>query len=765
MATKIQGSQHDFSFGEVDVALKRSDDHPARKAGLRQMANARILNSNSIQNRPGRRALFPTSGARTEEVVMSPGNVFKIAFGATIATGEIRIYNSAGAQVALFQTQGSGKLLPWTTATVGSIVISQFNLSIYIAFGHAMRPQVLTWDGVSAWAIADYTELSQGSQKRTAFYRISPQGIAIAPAAQTGVGVALVASSALFVAGMVGTRMRYVNRQILITAVADPTHATITIEEPLPGAQGLNFATNPALIFSVGDVVIGATTGSKGIVGSIGATNMDVQLLTTSTTTVTTYGDGTNTIAFSQTEVVVGPSGSLTLTSSGSVVAPRLCTVWDDEVMNDYRGYPASVFVDQFRLGLCDFVSVPNGIGWSAINSPADMYVGVNPSDAMFELAPKKVQVYYVSSGPEGSEFIFCDRALFYIPISVTNPLKPGSVSFQLLSGDGCAQVQPRLSQEAVLYVNAGQSSVMAVIATGAQTRPYSAKNLTDLHNHLFGQIVAIAVPSADGTFAERYAYILNADGSVIVGKYDPGSLQTNLPVIGWGPWSGAGTVLWVSAFAADVLFTSTYFGAGMCEILDDTQYLDGALAVNAAPTAFAPPAGKGPLWFIPSQSVNLMDQGTRSMGTYQVDANGFIVPQFNGGEDLTRIDLIAGQQWTMTAEPFAPNAQSGADFGQRMKLRQISNFAVYVINSTGFLIAALFSSRQTPTTPALGSVVTQHRVSAWSQGEDATLAPFLRETAELWTPAGASYDPRVAIIKDTPGPLLIAEFGMEISL
>jgi hypothetical protein len=83
-------------------------------------------------------------------------------------------------------------------------------------------------------------------------------------------------------------------------------------------------------------------------------------------------------------------------------------------------------------------------------------------------------------------------------------------------------------------------------------------------------------------------------------------------------------------------IFTSSYFGTGICDILDDTQYLDCALPVNAAPTAFTPPIGKGPLWFIPSQTVTLMDQVTRYMGTYFVDANGFIIPQFNGGEDLT---------------------------------------------------------------------------------------------------------------------------------
>jgi hypothetical protein len=47
-------------------------------------------------------------------------------------------------------------------------------------------------------------------------------------------------------------------------------------------------------------------------------------------------------------------------------------------------------------------------------------------------------------------------------------------------------------------------------------------------------------------------------------------------------------------------------------------------------------------------------------MGTYQIDANGFIIPQNNGGENLLAATLVAGQPWTMTVEPFCPDASPG---------------------------------------------------------------------------------------------------------
>lgn len=783
MARQIQASQHDFSFGEVDPELKRSDEHPARKAGLRQMSNARILNSDKLQNRPGKTARFANTFncGRIEEFTISAGNTFTLGFGAN----RCEIRNTAGAVVGSFVLQGNGAALPWDAATVNDIVfcLSQNALSLTLTYP-GMRPQVISWNGVSTWAIADYAELVLNGQKRTIFYRISPQGITLLPGARTGAGISLHASAPLFKPGHVGTRMRFVGRQMLITAVGGTQDATVTIEEALPGHQNLPTATDPRLIFSLGDVITGVTSGSKGLVTAISAAGMDVQLISTNSSVTNSPLDAyaaarltlpgssasvqaQQTFAF-VTETVVGPGGSIPLTSASAIDTPTIgVPIWDEEVINALQGYPASCFVDQFRLGFCDFPAVPGGIAYSSINAPTDLYVGPNPSDAMFETAPGKVRVYHVVPGPESSEFVFCDHKLFYVPISETNPLRPGSVAFKILSSDGCARVQPRVTQELILYVNAGSRAMMAIMASGATLRPFNTKNLSEFHAHLFRDIKTIAVPTADGTFTERYVYVLNGDASLTVGKYNLNDITGNGVVkVGWGPWSGEGSIQWVSAWNADVMFTSSHIGAAFCEVLDDTKYLDCAIAVNDLPAAFVPAPGQGPLTVFANKTVTLMDQGTRVLGNYAVDADGFIVPQGNGGEDLSAASLVAGFAWAMTIEPFAPNAASGADMGQRMNKRSISNFAVYTMNSTvGYFIAHLFSSKKTATSPAAGTVVTQRIVPAYNVDDLVTAPPPERETVEEWSPSGSSYDPRVAIITSSPGKLLIAEIGMEITL
>jgi hypothetical protein len=64
-----------------------------------------------------------------------------------------------------------------------------------------------------------------------------------------------------------------------------------------------------------------------------------------------------------------------------------------------------------------------------------------------------------------------------------------------------------------------------------------------------------------------------------------------------------------------------------------------------------------------------------------------------------------------------------------------------------------------------LGTIVNEKRFPAWNQGDDPTKSPTQRKTVFDWSPSGSTYDPRVAIIKDTPGPLIICEIAMEISL
>lgn len=789
---KIIGAQRDFSAGELDISVKRSDENPIMKTGARQMANLRILSSGICKNRPGRVPLFLETG-RVEKITMAAGQIFYIAFG----NGYLRIYNAAGTQKFTSTLKGDGSTaIPWTSATLGGITYTIIGLAIYIFYPDGAPnnvPQILTWDGTGqagTWTLSTYAEtITGGNQKRTLFYRISPQNITMQPSATTG-SVTLTFSSSVLVAGMVGTYFQFCGRELKLTAVASGTSGTATVEESLPAGETLNVAAT--VPFNIGDVVIGSVTGAKGIVTAISAgTSITVQLLQATSSAASSGGQGggsgTLTVGFTTSDTVVGPGGGSTI-SAVTVTTPQAVTVWLDEVMNAFRGYPSSCTYDQNRLVLCNFPSVPSGIAWSAIGLPLDLYVGAIATNAIFEVLPTKSQVLYAIGGMESSEFVFCDNAIIYIPINVQNPLVPGSVTLNQLAAFGCQpNVQPRRVEQTIIFMKAGGVEVGAVQAPGAYYRPYIVDHISEMHSHLFSTsaAVSIAAPAATAQFEEHYLYISLANGNVVVGKYqmrqgmiEPG--QDGKPKVGWVPWTGAGTVTWVAALQDEVDFTASYApnavpAVSIVEKLDNTQYLDGALFVNALPAPFNPPGGKGPLYEFPgpNSTVFLIDlSGSsaatvfgRPMGIYNVDANGFIIAQNIDGENLSSASLVAGQPWTATLEPFVPDAQPGPSQHQRMFKRRVARMAIYVSSSSGFQMARLFSGPLTPTSPSLGTIMNFRRVDAYNQGDDPTQPPPLREEAERWRPLGRAYDPRVAVIKDLPGPLLIHEFGAEVTI
>jgi hypothetical protein len=739
--------QTDFSAGEVDVELKRNDEHPYFKTGARQMNNWRILNSRGLSNRPGRRLLAVGGFVRTDEVLMAPGTPFYLQFQA----GVLAIYNSSFANVFSIGA-------PWSGSNLNQIVWDVLGSQIFLCFP-GMNPLVLTWNGGNFWTSANYVPRTAilGSQKRSVFFRVTPAGTLLQSSAYGPGPVTLTVTGANnFDNTSVGTILRFTNRQIAVLAVnviGSPANLTGNVLEPLFPAMTLAVA-NANFTYEINDVVIGAGSGAKGIVFATSNTNVDVQL-----TASTQFIAGEN---------VVGPNGIGAATVVSVDAQPGNIAAWDEEVFNTFRGFPASCFVDNNRLGFCDFPSLPGLIAWSAVGDPFDLYTDQNnvfPNNAIQELVPTRSRVMYVVPGMESSEFVFCDNAIFSIPISATTPLQPGSVSFLQLTGDGALPgVKPQRAQQSIVFVGPNGNQIKAVQAIGAYTRPYVVDDISDLRAHLIKSPIAIAIPSSVGQFEERYIYLLNADATITVGKYQ---MKTGVidQGVGWNPWSGNGMPTWVFALNADVLISSSYSIMGnVLEIVDATQFLDAAILVNNLPANFVPPGGAGPLFFIPSGSVDLMDGG-RMMGTYQVDASGHIIPQNNAGENLTSSTLTAGQAWTATLEPFVPMAQGGQDVGQRVWPRRLKRAQAYVRNSTGFLFAKLFSGSITPTSPAPGTIMTVRRISTWQEDENPTQPPPLREQSYLFRPLGYSHDPRYAIVKDTPGPLEILELDNEVTV
>lgn len=714
--------QRDFSAGEIVDHAKRRDDSPMVRSGGRQMSNKRILASGAMDQRPGRVALFLENG-RTDEIRIYPTIHYKFSFG----EGSLHIRDANNVVVL---SQGG---FPWTLATVQRIVWAVIGTDVVICF-QGMRPRIARWNG-STWSTLDFEfRITNGGQKRAPFLRLSRGGVTMTPSGQTG-SITIDFSSPVLVAGHVGTRMRYQGRQLTITAVSSATSATATVNERLLGGQRLTFSSAVDGSFTVGDIVSGSISGARGEISAFPtSTTMDVVLLSMQGFH---YSGGIS----QSTDTVIGPTAQGVLSAVPVEIAPPASPNWDEEAMNTLRGWPSSVFADQERLGFCDFPNIPGGIAWSAIGVPNDMHVGAVADDGLFEIVPRSARVYHVVGGDD--EFVFTNIGVFYIPITEANPLRPGSVAFREVTSDAAAAVKPISTPDGVVFVTEGLKRVVAIRPTGQTAKPYLTRDVSEFHSHLIKSPVALAASTGDGQFAERYVYVLNADGTLAVGRYDFGKEW-----VGWVPWTAADGAAfeWVSALGPSVLFHTRYTHGGttrrLVETPDVNAWLDSQVSVGNLPPALAPGPGLGPLWFMAGGTVALMD-GLKYLGTRSIDTLGNIIA--TGGETFPA-GVVAGLSWREVFEPFVPHVEGGQSAKQTMRRRKIAKGAVTVQRSIGFMIAG-------------------RRVPPYRKGENEDGAPVMREETFRFKKLGRRFDPRIELVKDMPGPLRVLEMAMEVTI
>lgn len=724
----------DFSSGQMVSHAKRRDDIAAVRSACRQSTNTRVLPTGAVENRPGRSALFASNG-RTDEVRMSPTATYRLCFG----NGVLQIRTSAGTSVV---TQSG---YAWAPSTLDQIVWDVFGDDVVMCFP-GQAPKVARWDGVTTWTFLDWAAtVTGGGQKRVPYYRVTRKGITLAASAVSGSVTLTFSSGMALTSSWIGTRIRYLGRQITITAVASATSATGTINEPLPPGQTLTFASDPRTIFNIGDEIEGVTSGAKAIVVGSSATTLTVQLLRVDSSGATgNNGNNEGTAAgFSSGEVVRGPAGSLTLSAPApSNIAPQAITIWDEEIFNTLRLYPRSVSVDQNRLIFTDFPAVPGGIAYSAVGDHNDFHVGANPADGFFEIAPKRARVYHVVPGAD--QFVFTDKGVLYVPISEGNPLQPGSVTFRTIPSAAASRVEPVSTAYGLVYVSENRDRVLAIVGTGQSAQPYLMRPVSDWHADLFNAIVCVDVEEGSGNPAVDHVYAVNGDGTVAVGRFDPGREW-----VGWVLWSGFGTVDWVSVLGTTVLFDTLYGATELCEQLDPDQYLDAAVPIENIPAALAA-GGTGYFW-LNSLTPDVTD-GRSYLGTRAVAA-GVITEQPD--DDFTT--AVIGFKWTMTLEPFLPHAAGGSSVKQTMRPRQIHDGAVTVENSTGFTVQGY--------RPNTGEWQDVHERSGYISTDNQDAEPPLREETVNFKMPGAAVDPRIRIVKATPGPLRILEIGVEIGV
>lgn len=695
-------AQRDFSGGQLDDTALRADDTDIQRSGLRTARNCRILASRVLKRRPGRRQLFLTSGICEIVRPVAGGEWFM-----SIEPGQVVFRSANLGTVVTFSP------LPLITlANLSEIRWVESGGSIIM--GHqSFRPLVFAYNRVSSnWSSSSFSFSTDpnGAVRQPYYNFLLGAGISLTPSARTG-SITLTATGPIFNVGHIGTIFRYAGRQMVITGLSNSSVAFATVIETLPPTFVVDMDNVAGL--QVGDVIEGVNSGAKG------------QVIAVSVLQVTVLVDK-NWSGFEVGESVAGPRSKMKVNgnTAGGVVAT---TQWDEALMSDYRGWPGCISKDAQRIILANFPIVGAAVAYSSTGTLNDFLVGADKEDAIVEFVPENCQVLDVVGGQD--EFVITDAGAFYVPVSTSNPLIPGSIDFRRISDDAAANVRPRATTEGVVFVNASRTRVLAIIGTGQTARPYLVEDISEFHSQLLRFPLVLATSSADVSAPERYLFGCNTDGTLSVGRYQKGVSTRGW--VGWVPWDGLGQVVWITAGGTSVVATVDYAGQRRVEVFDDTYVMDACQPVSSWPSG---------------SSITVM-KGKQHIGTFTKQVDGSLAL---GGVTYVSAaqaaSMTGGYAYTVKAEPFVPHVEGGQSRRQRLRRRRLLQVGATVQRTQAIKVAGKL-------------------IAAYRAGENMELAPPARDETYRSRPLGRSFDPRWAVEQDVPGDLTILELTTEVTI
>ncbi len=206
-----------FAAGELAPELLGRADLRAYANGARRLRNVFIQPTGGITRRPGLRHIAPLPGpARLLAFEFNTEQAYLLVF----TQGQFSVYlNDA------LMAQGSG---PWSTAQLPQLAFTQSADTLLICHPE-LEPRRLTRSSHTNWT------LSPWSWAWLPTYRFQDVAIFLTPGGTSG-SITLMASAAVFQPGHAGTPFRFRGRLGLLTAIASPIQATLSLAEQLPDA-------------------------------------------------------------------------------------------------------------------------------------------------------------------------------------------------------------------------------------------------------------------------------------------------------------------------------------------------------------------------------------------------------------------------------------------------------------------------------------------------------------------------------------------------
>jgi hypothetical protein len=691
--------QTSFSAGEIAPELGMRQDADQYKNGARALRNMRCLIGGGATRRPGSRWLRELTAP-------------SVAFDFTV--------NQSTKYVLCFSAGRMDAFLPDGTAA-GSVTGGPWSVNIYAqmeVFGSAntvfllhaaMPPQVITRTGAATWSRAAFTFFAGvGGRTEQPYYKVAAPAVTLAPSALTGAGITLQAAGGTpFVAGHIGTKVRYLEREISITSVTDGDTVIGTVIEPLPPTQTLTVTSSAS--FAVGELILGDDSAAKGqVTGIPDATHITAVIVQGLTPFIA--------------ETLIGPN-AVTVISAVAAATPAAVTDWDEQLFSSVNGYPSCGALHRNRLLFAGHPVVPDGLMASQLRNIYSFDVGIgSDNDAIFETigdagASSIVQLYSAEQLLIGT-----DRGLYYVPENQATPFRASSISFLPLGSPWpiTATAKPRAFDDGVLFFS-GSVMIMAR-PTGNLTQSWAADEVSLLSSHIIDNPTRLGVVSNFNGGPERYALAVNADGTITALQLVAAQRIRNATA-----WSTAGIINSVACLQDQIFITTTRTVRGgvhyFLERFDQNVTLDLSKTFGSLADI---PASYG------TTTVNVV-VGNYSLGTYPLAVT-------DPPEGPYTVGLFFDTR-TETLPP-AIEGNDGPIAGQNMRL---------IESYVSVLTSQRFAQNGT-------------ELAAYQVTDDLSSAPPLRSGPQRFQHLGWSRDPTLVITQPDPLPLTVLAVKVEVA-
>lgn len=665
---KTQQLQTSFSAGELAAELALRRDTKQYKDGAKSLLNCRVLVGGGNRRRPGSRRLITLTGdARLEEFIVNQTTQYVLAF----VDGGMNAY-ARNTATGLLTAAGSLTGCPWTGATYKTMDIVSSGNTIIVT--HPSFLQVVTRIGASSWARAAFPWFTAPSGRiHQPHYKIAELATTMQPSALTG-SVTLTLSAPHWDAAHVGKRVRYVGRELEVTAVSSGTVATAVVKEALPPTQTLTLgAAGPstsggapirdyinATGFLLGEVVQGTVTSAKGVIVGIntGANTLTVII----TNGLNKFAQGTG------GDDITGPSGVALLTAVADA-APGASGDWSEELFNEVNGYPQCVEIHRGRILLGGAISLPSGLAGSGISNVYDFDVGTGgDADGFLETIGDSSAVFIKRLHSAEQLLLLTDRGPYYVPESTQNPFRPTSLAFNHFGGEWpCSDVYVGSFDGGVVYVSG--SIIIKMSPTGNTSAMWDAQERSFLSPHVIKNPTDSFFVSNYAAGPERYGGFVNDDGTMAMMQLIDAEQVRN-----FAPWKTSGQYRSGCSIGGDIYMTVQRTVAGSTvywiELFDDDLTLDGA---SDYATRTAMDAGVPALYGY--EKVGIVAQASYFLGNW---------PPFI--DDLPDGPYVVGFVYDRTIELLPPNIDDGGRnyAGEQMRITEVM---VHTLESARFAV------------------------------------------------------------------------------